>query len=228
MNIAIITATYDRKNQSTLDLLQRCWDFISGQSYSKWKWFITGDAYDNIEELENFVKKLPKEKVSFVNLKTPGERGRLKGGRLWFNAGATAMNTSIERALSEGFTWMAHLDDDDVWDTTHLENIFKGISTHKEAICVHTQSNHLKKKEFPHIPGGVTCVGKFNISGKVSHSATAVKFSKTDIRYKTSGPIPADANLFAKLIQEHGLSSIVHIKGVTVQHLDEKNSIVNK
>lgn len=224
MKLAIITATYDRPKQSSIDMLKHCWEFLSSQTHTEWKWFLTGDAYENNEEITSFVNTLPPEKISFENMKTPGERGILKGGLLWCNAGATAMNASIERALGEGFEWMAHLDDDDSWEDNHLESIFKGILFSEHAICVHTQSKFLKLKyPFPKIPGNVMCSGAIRLYSNVVHSSTAVKFSDTDLRYKTRGPVPADADLWNRLTEKHGKESLVHVPILTVHHTEEGN-----
>ena len=89
---------------------------------------MTGDYYDDEVEWKS-LSFFNDSRVQMYNLPEPGERGKLTGRELWNNAGATAMNNAIGRVLGDGLEWIVHLDDDDDWDTDHLQNILDSSRT---------------------------------------------------------------------------------------------------
>lgn len=84
---------------------------------------MTGDKYDNHSEWKS-LKFYNDSRVNMYNLPESGERGKIHPSELWLNAGATAMNNAIDRALDDGHEWIVHLDDDDFWDSDHLSTHF--------------------------------------------------------------------------------------------------------
>lgn len=216
--IAIITATWYRPDNSSIQKLEKCWEFLQNQTYKEWVWFLTGDCYENKEEILNFV--CGKEKINFSNMESPGERGKLPKKELWANAGATAMNESIKRAVENGFTWTAHLDDDDFWENNHLEIIEQNIRNFPNAVMMHTQARFRDKPKFPQIPSEKPVAGLFPIGGRAVHSSIAIDFSKIHMRYKSTGLIPADCDLLNRICEEHK-KNVVHIPVLTASHLEE-------
>eukprot|EP00977_Amphora_coffeiformis_P011958 scaffold2917_cov191-Amphora_coffeaeformis.AAC.51 len=216
--LGIITATYRRPDGSTPPKLERLWNMLQSQSYTNWNLYMTGDHYDNDTEW----KSLPfytDPRARLNNLPEPGERGKLPANQLWNNAGATAMNDAIDRVLADGHQWTVHLDDDDTWDSDHLQNVVDGIRT--GATFVMTECQY-QEKYLPN-PGKImTHISKTNLPKpcQVIHSATAWNAAKISTRYKIS-PNPADAYMWQRIIYDDNFyPAFVPVK--SCHHLEEK------
>lgn len=128
MKIAVVTATYQRGDGNTPLVLKRAIESLSKQSYTDWKFFLIGDAYENQDEFNSFATILPSDKIYIENLPISIEREKYPPGiNRWHVSGITPVNKGIERALEEGFDYVALLDHDDIWYSDHLELINKGI-----------------------------------------------------------------------------------------------------
>jgi hypothetical protein len=126
--LCVVTPTYLRKDRSSKRILESLWHMLQGQSYQNWRLYLTGDNYKDENEWHD-LSFFNHPRASIYNMKNPGERGKLSGTELWPHAGGAALNEGIQRALSDGYSWMVHLDDDDHWDPDHLEHIHAGIRT---------------------------------------------------------------------------------------------------
>ena len=200
--LCVTVATYRRQDGSTPQMLERLWEMLQQQSYSNWKLYMTGDNYDNETEwrsLSFFNNSL----VHMYNLPEPGERGKLTGKELWHNAGATAMNDAIDRVLADGHDWIVHLDDDDTWDTDHLQNILEGVRTGATFVTTWCQYAayrlpvvHGVQRNISHIVPPRQC--------DTIHSSIAFNASKILTRYKRFPGHPADAVMWTRIVYDEG------------------------
>ena len=166
---------------------------------------------------------------TIINLPEPGERGKLEGRELWCNAGATAVNKGREAAVEDGYTWGAHLDDDDEWAPDHLQHLSAGIRTYPDAVLVHTLAQYLHVcnafpvlSDYREISRGQRACVKPSLSSNVMHSAVAIHLCKLrDMPYPTRGECPADARMWSAIEEKWGYHSVVHVPAVTVWHLQE-------
>ena len=128
MKIAIVTPTFQRGDGQTPKVLQRAIQGVNDQIFQNWKFFLIGDAYEDQDEFDSFSSLLPKDKIYTENLPVSIEREKYPPGTdRWHVSGITPVNIGIQRALEEGFDYVALLDHDDIWFADHLFLISKGI-----------------------------------------------------------------------------------------------------
>lgn len=130
MKIAIVTATYQRGDGRTPEVLKRAIQGIKDQSFKDWKFFLIGDAYENQDEFDSFSSLLPPSKIYTENLPVSVEREKYPPGKdRWHVSGITPVNIGIERALEQGYDYVALLDHDDIWFSDHLHLMNQAIKT---------------------------------------------------------------------------------------------------
>jgi hypothetical protein len=202
--LCVTVATYRRPDGSTPPTLERLWKMLQQQSYRNWKLYMTADYYDDEVEWKS-LSFFNDSRVQMHNLPEPGERGKLTGGELWNNAGATAMNNAIDRVLGDGLEWIVHLDDDDDWDTDHLQNILDGIRT--GATFVTTWCQHFTNGLLPQLRGILTGISHTVLPTQCNtiHSSIAFNAAKILTRYKRIPGHPADAVMWARIVYDEGL-----------------------
>ena len=129
MKFAVITATYQRSNGSSPEILSRAIDSLRSQNHQDFKLFLIGDHYEDNKEFKSFSKLLPKQQIYTENLPFSPERKKYKNPskELWACGGTSAINRGIEVALEQGFTHITLLDHDDIWYPNHLELINKAV-----------------------------------------------------------------------------------------------------
>jgi hypothetical protein len=219
--LCVTVATYRRPDGSTPLMLERLWKMLQQQSYSNWKLYMTGDNYDDETEwktLSFFNNSL----VRMYNLPEPGERGKLTGRELWSNAGATAMNDAIDRVLADGHDWIVHLDDDDYWDTDHLQNILEGVRT--GATFVTTWCQFQANRILPVVRGVQKDISHTVLPRPCGtiHSSIAFNASKILTRYQRFPGHPADAVMWARIVYDEGFyPAFVPVQ--SCYHLKERN-----
>ena len=132
MKIAVVTATYQRGDGNTPMVLKRAIESLKSQAHTDWKFFLIGDDYENKDEFNSFSSLLPPEKIYTENLPISIEREKYPPGQdRWHVSGITPVNTGIQRALEQGFDYIALLDHDDIWYPDHLQLINLGIEKTK-------------------------------------------------------------------------------------------------
>lgn len=132
MKIAIITATYKRGDNQSPNIIKRAAESIMNQVHKDWKWFLIGDAYEDQEEFNTFSNLIPSEKLYTENLEVSIEREMYSPGLdRWHVSGITPVNVGIQRALEQGFDYVAFLDHDDIWYPDHLQLLSEAIETYK-------------------------------------------------------------------------------------------------
>lgn len=129
MKIAVLTNTYQRGDGSTPLVLKRAVESLKAQTHTDYKLFLIGDHYTDQKEFDSFKFFLPKGKYYMENLPFSPERERYKNPskELWACGGTNAINYAIDKALEQGFQYVALLDHDDMWYPNHLELVNKAI-----------------------------------------------------------------------------------------------------
>ena len=128
MVIAIVMATYQKKDGSTPSHVKRAIESLKNQTNQNFKLFLIGDQYDDNSEFESFRSLLPPEQLYMENRPYAVERNRYEPGELLWNCGGvTSMNYGIDTAKAHGYQYVAFLDHDDIWFTDHLELLVRTI-----------------------------------------------------------------------------------------------------
>lgn len=199
--LGIIVASYRRANEDTLSSLENLWKLLLSQSYGNWKLYLTGDYYDNETEWTS-LSFFNHAQASVYNLPEPGERGKLTGQDLWNHGGIAAMNNAIDRMIADGTQWAVRLDDDDFWDTDHLQNIVLGI--HTGATFVMSECQYKSLGWLPKYSGVLTNISHTILPRpcKVIHSSVAFNAVKLTSRYQFLSGVAADANMWARIIYD--------------------------
>lgn len=230
MKFGIVIATYYREDGGTRDALCATLDSVASQEHSDFKVFLVGDDYENDEEFQYYEKLLPSNKIQTINLPIAIERSRYgRGLELWSSGGVTAYNFGIKLALYQGYSYIAHLDHDDIWKKEHLSTFSSVIDEFPETACLFTSANFINSQV---LPRGIEIDGQIRrIAPKPEdtiHSSTCLDFSRIHLRYRdvfheTGKAYPADADLWARLIpycETRSLTSM-HIAKITCSHLTE-------
>jgi len=205
MMIAIVIATYKRKDGKTPFYLTRALNSIMVQTYKEWDVYLIGDNYEDEDELYNIAKDF--ENVDVINLAEAKERNKYLFGdyRLFCAGGVNAALYGVTQALKDGFKYVCHLDHDDYWHPDHLKKIAEVIETF-DPLFVCTISSHI-----------IGNLPNVEISGAIQHflplpcgmitSSACIKYSDTELRGRdvfaeTGEAYPADADLWRRLSDE--------------------------
>lgn len=146
---AIVIATYWRTNEKSFSYLtQGVLKTLQCQN-ANWKLFVMGDDYTNTQEFENirdiFLETFPSEKCYFENIpksyRGPQQYFTIQQN-LWSNGGIMARYQGIQRAISEGYQFFVHLDDDDTWTENHLQNLYDIIQKFPNVDFIYTASKY--------------------------------------------------------------------------------------
>jgi glycosyltransferase involved in cell wall biosynthesis len=205
MKLAILIPTYQRKDGKSKYFLTRALKSIRNQTHKDYKVFLIGDKYEDDEEFKLICTSIidPKN-IYYENLSYAKERDIYSKDpeKLWCSGGVNAINHGIEKALSEGYEYICHLDHDDYWLPNHLSSISSLVEENPDKyVFTCSYCNYLGKQRVPYHsqPGEY-----YPVEGDLTHSATCVNFSKIDLRYRdvnaeTGKPFPADADLWIRL-----------------------------
>jgi len=228
VKLAIVISTYQRKDGKTPFYLKRALDCIFNQTYKNFKVFLIGDKYEDNNEINSLISGYDKNKLYFENLPYAKERDVYTGYGLWSYGGVNAVNIGINKALSEGFEYVCHLDHDDRWSEDHLMEISNCIkSTSADWVC--TKSKYMSNMVLPTIKS-TDYYTKFLPKGKtLIHSSVCMNFKTIPLRYRDilaeTGKIgePSDADLWdrcGEYISTYNLKSYV-IDKLTCYHEEE-------
>ena len=115
-HIFIYTPTFNRGEI----LIERAVQSVLNQTYKNFTYLVVGDCCtDNTEEL---LKKVSDPRLQFYNIPKRGYRYPPTVENHWFAGPVVAANTALSR-IDEGCTWIARLDDDEIWKADHLESV---------------------------------------------------------------------------------------------------------
>lgn len=215
------------KYMNTPNLLKDSLGSIRDQKYDNYVVYLVGDAYDGDDEIKTVMEEIiPKGKLKYHNLSTPGERNKgFTKEQFRYTAGCGAMNKGLELAKSDGVDYIVRIDHDDKWTPDHLELLAKAYTQYPELAYVFTRSrkkvdamNSSKKYMYqPREERHTTTIEPNNLGftyGEVSHSAVSWRPSMLgDIRYRDAqqqsksepkNPLtktmPADADMFKRMM----------------------------
>jgi glycosyltransferase involved in cell wall biosynthesis len=232
LNLAIVIATFQRKDGRSPFYLKRALDSVFSQTYENFKIFLIGDKYENEPEVLSLLENYDKSKIFFTNLPYAKERDRYTGEILWHYGGITAMNEGVKYALDEGYEYVAHLDHDDFWEKNHLEEIVRAIKiTNADWVC--TKSHFLHGRILPSHNETKLYVDFLPRPCELIHSSVCMNFKKLPLRYRdvfeeTGGNgLPADADLWERCYHyflQNGIKS-VNINKITCYHVEERQGI---
>jgi glycosyltransferase involved in cell wall biosynthesis len=205
LKIAIVIPTYFRSDGRSGNFLRRALTSIKNQSHKDYKVFLIGDKYEKKQEFISISKSIiEKEKIYYENLDYAKERDLYSEDpeKLWCSGGVNAINFGIEKALSEGYEYICHLDHDDYWLPNHLSSISSLLVQNPDKyVFVCSYCSYLGKQRVPYHsqPGEY-----YPVEGDLTHSSTCVNFSKINLRYRdvnaeTGKPFPSDADLWIRI-----------------------------
>lgn len=229
MKIGIVIPTYWRKDGTSKEVLNRALQSVAKQTYSDYKVFLMGDHYELEEELIFLSKIIQPDKIHVLNLPEAIERSKYSGRRLWCTGGVNATNIGINLCLEEGIHRICHLDHDDWWEPTHLEEIVKAFSESNYTI-VATLSTHTNKQLLPRLRS----IPFYPMCNDLIHSSVCIDFKNLDIRYRDTyesigKDIPADCDLWTRLtdhMKQFNLTGRL-VNTLTCNHLTEGYSKKN-
>lgn len=225
----IVITTYQRKDGRTPVVIKRALDSIFNQTYLNFKVYVIGDKYENNKEFINLFNDYPEHKLYFENLPFAKERDVYSTKAIiWAYAGCYANNYGINKAVSEGYEYVCHLDHDDEWLPDHLQSIKNCIDiTGADWIC--TKSNHINNSVLPNINSNDQIIKFMPAGGKLIHSSVCMNFNKIPLRhrniYEETGKIgfPGDYDLWERTreyLEFHKLTSCL-VNKITCNHLEE-------
>lgn len=144
--IAIIIATYWKLDGSTAAHLENTLRSVAAQTSQKYKVFLIGDKYAREEELLGLSRIIDADKLYVENLPVAVEREIYSGRDLWACGGSNATRVGTEKALSEGFKYIAELNHDDVYLPHHVEIVLRTFREMETNLVV-TKCNFLPDVE---------------------------------------------------------------------------------
>lgn len=229
MNFAVVITTYQRKDGNTPFLLKRALNSIFNQDYGNFKIFVIGDKYEDNDEFLSIFKEFDNKKIYSENLPFAHERDKYEDKWLvWLYGGCYANNYGINRAVSDGFEYVCHLDHDDEWYPNHLSSLKKAIET-TNALWLCTKSEYTRQQILPRINSSDEIIDFLPIPEGLIHSSTCINFNKIPLRhrnvYEETGEkgLPGDADLWFRMrefFQQNKIKSVL-VNKVTCKHIEE-------
>lgn len=146
ISFAIVVATYNRSNGMSPFNIRRMFSNLRAQTYTNFKVFLIGDDYQPAEEFENLCQEFESERLyckNYVGTSFRGNVFKLPHNR-WANGGIYASYHGLKQAISEGFKYYLHLDDDDIWESTHIQEHYNTLIKFPLVDYMYTISNFCK------------------------------------------------------------------------------------
>jgi glycosyltransferase involved in cell wall biosynthesis len=238
IKFVIIMATYCRKNKKSPSYLDRSLNSIINQTYKNWDLIIVGDKYEPENELidiiNNFKTKIGIENniIYLKNIQT--ERDYIKDKQnLWTCAGATSLNMGLNYARNNNYKYYCHLDDDDFWNSNHLEVLANIYVKYPNCVFANTQAMYIKR----HLPqiSNITIYENNMLPTPCGmiHSSYSFRIDILKFDYYTNYTnvgryYASDADMLKK-IKEFLISNkeyhSIYIPILTCNHLDEGESV---
>ena len=202
-----------QKYMDTPAILKDSLGSIKNQKYDNYVVYLIGDKYDGDEEIKTVMDSvIPKGKLKYHNLSTPGERNKgFTKKQFRYTAGCGAVNKGLQMAKNDGCDYIVRLDHDDKWTPNHLELLAKAYTQYPELAYVFTRSrkkvdatNSSKKYMYqPRDERHTDLIEPNNLGythGDVSHSAVSWRPSMCgDLRYRDAD---AQCNTEPKISKE--------------------------
>ena len=199
-----------QKYMDTPAILKDSLGSIKNQKYDNYVVYLVGDKYDGDEEIKTVMDGvIPKGKLKYHNLSTPGERNKgFTKKQFRYTAGCGAVNKGLQMAKNDGCDYIVRLDQ---WTPNHLELLAKAYTQYPELAYVFTRSrkkvdatNSSKKYMYqPRDERHTDLIEPNNLGythGDVSHSAVSWRPSMCgDLRYRDAD---AQCNTEPKISKE--------------------------
>jgi len=230
----VVEATYERLEGRTLTSLNRSLSSVLEQTNPNWVIYLSADNYSpaNVSSLFPVLSRIPPDRLSWGNLNTPGERGRLPDP-VWRCAGAEALNYGLERVETRynavrgnsKNVIMTHLDDDDIWAPDHLAVLADTYKQFPLASFVYTRSIY-QTEAFPRYDGAMAYNNYPPRPNNVIHNSVSWRLDDFfGWRYLSCNTTEwaVDADMWGRMaafMDEQGLKSVFNPK-VTTYHLTE-------
>jgi hypothetical protein len=132
MKIAVIIATYCRKQGTSKKHLETMFNYLENQTYKDFKVFIVGDNYSNNVEFDALCKSY-KGDIYYYNSPVDYRTNTFKHNRnKWTCGGSFSRRIAIKKAIEEDFDYYFHIDDDDVWKLNHIETYVANLKKFPE------------------------------------------------------------------------------------------------
>lgn len=112
--IDIILPTYNRSEM----LKSRSVPSVLNQSYKNFRLIIIGDRCN--DDTEKVVNSFNDDRIIFFNIKNRSKRYPETVENHWFAGPVVAINTGLKMVKGD---WIARIDDDDIWEQNHLEDL---------------------------------------------------------------------------------------------------------
>lgn len=165
----LVTITIATFNRADL-LIERAINSVINQTYQNFEIVIVGDCCT--DNTERSIKQLNEPRIRFINLPKRGEYPQDKRYR-WMVAGTVPINRALDEARG---LWIAHLDDDDVFETTHIEQSLEYAYKHNLEFVY-------GKRRIERSPGMWEITGS---QGAIAHSAVVFRSYLKLFRFEIS------------------------------------------
>lgn len=257
MKFAIVISTYQRPDGNTFGLLKRALESIYNQTYQNYKVFLIGDDYKNKNEFNSFASIIPKDKIYLENLPIALERTKYPypSDELWCSGGCNAINHGIDKALENGFRYVALLDHDDFWHPEHLERFSEVLSLANPSIIftkgiyenlpfpnikyLQFKKTHINPDSYYELPSKVKAYPLLPYHSSFVKSSVCLDLQQVGLRFRdmfevTGQPSPSDGDLWMRirgLILEQKIQHGIFVDSLTVSNTEEgysKTKIINE
>ena len=181
MRLAIVIATYQRKDNTTPEYLKRALLSIKEQTHQDYMVYLIGDCYEDDGEFNDLATSIiDSDKIKHINLPNAVEREKYPIGdkRLWTSGGVNACNFGVNLAINDGHDYICHLDHDDWWGPDHLSLI--DSKTNEGHAIISTMGEHFNGTALPKNSGNPF----YPKSSNLIHSTTCVNFKEIPLRYR--------------------------------------------
>ena len=168
MKVAVVIATYWRRDDSTVKHLHKMFLNLCAQTHTQFKVFIVGDHYAKEQELFDVVKQYSNRlDIYCKNNPTSLRKGYFTiRANLWTCGGILARYAALKQAIREDYDVYLHLDDDDIWLPNHIKNYVNVFRQFPLVDFVFSKAQY-KQTYLPHnVPAGLA-IGMNNLKGAV-------------------------------------------------------------
>jgi GT2 family glycosyltransferase len=237
MKLAVGIATYQRADGLTKKYLTRALESLKNQLHQDFKLFLIGDRYDNNDEFEHLAKSiLPQHQIYFENRNFATERDLYTMGtrQLWCSGGVSAYNHAVDCALSDGYSYVCHLDHDDYWHPGHLSCINAVVEQAKNSALIYTCAQHFDGSILPRnlpVSGSGQVYEYLPKPFDTVHSSVCINHSLIPLRYRDvfaeeGHTVEADVDMWIRIghfISQNPLLKSYLIGETTCYHVDEQH-----
>lgn len=164
--ISVVIPTYDNHAM----LRERSIPSVLAQTYQNFEVVVVGDAAP--DEVRLAVEAFDDPRISFVNLSYRGPYPA-DPEAAWRVSGVPAYNEAVRRARG---LWIAPLDDDDAWRSTHLERLLERARRDRLELAYGRQAVHFADGYARTIGCFPPEVGEFGVQAALYHAGLAQIF----------------------------------------------------